>query len=89
MGKVMTLEEPRDDVGDVQWVVVCLDPEYGAPHVYAAWDTETEAATWLDEEHLRSTERWEDDLPVPDERLFCENESSDLDHFVVSAIDCT
>jgi hypothetical protein len=88
---IMSMQtKPRDDVGDVQWVVVCLDPEYGAPEVYAAWDTETEAATWLDEEHLeRDNEVWDDDIPKIEERLFCKNDASDLDHYVVSVIDCT
>jgi len=78
------MSEPRDDVGDVdavQWVVVCLDVEDAAPHVYAAWDTESEAATWLDEEHL---EPIDDDVPD-----MCENGSSEYDHYVVTAIDCT
>lgn len=72
-----------------QWVVVCLDPEYGAPVVYAAWDTESEAATWLDEDHLTESDTRSGDVPQPADLKWCANDASELDHYVVPVVDCT
>jgi hypothetical protein len=91
------MSEARDAVAraaeeseDTQWVVVCLDSEYGPPIVFAAWDTEKEATDWLYEEHMDSDADVKDDwFPESETRDFCKNGSSDLDHYVVAVVDQT
>ncbi len=67
---------------DTQWVVVCMDADFDPPVVYAAWDTQEEAAAWLNDDHLPPDGDGREFEPV-----FCSNGSSDMDHYVVSVID--